>query len=117
MGKLSTHVLDTTNGRPARDMRVDLSRVDGSTVVHLRTIHTNADGRCPEPLLQDNNLKAGVYELVFHAGQYFADQGISTPEPRFVDQVVIRFGIANQRENYHVPLIVTPWSWSTYRGS
>lgn len=117
MGKLSTHVLDTMHGRPARHMVIELFSLEGSERTQLKQIRTNNDGRADEPLLQENSLKKGVYELVFHAGDYFAGQGLDIPEPRFVDQVTIRFGIADQTENYHVPLLVTPWAWSTYRGS
>lgn len=117
MGRLSTHVLDTLHGRPARHMLIELFHVHGTAPTRIKTLHTNQDGRADEPLLQGDTLKKGVYELVFHAGDYFASQGITLPEPRFVDQVAIRFGIAQPTENYHVPLLVTPWAWSTYRGS
>lgn len=117
MGKLSTHVLDTMHGRPAQGVHVELYRIDGASRTCLKTVKTNADGRCDAPLLDADNIKSGTYELVFHAGDYFAAQGVNVPEPRFVDQVVIRFGIANPAENYHVPLVVTPWTYATYRGS
>lgn len=117
MGKLSTHVLDTMHGRPASNMDIELYSLDGDTRTLLIRVHTNNDGRCDRPLLDGNALKAGTYEMIFHAGDYFEHQGIQTPEPRFVDQVVIRFGVGNPHENYHVPLLVTPWAWSTYRGS
>lgn len=117
MGKLSTHVLDTMHGRPAQGVCVELYRIDGASRTCLKTVKTNADGRCDAPLLDADNIKSGTYELVFHAGDYFAAQGVNVPEPRFVDQVVIRFGIANPLENYHVPLVVTPWTYATYRGS
>ncbi|MBC2770303.1 hydroxyisourate hydrolase [Pusillimonas minor] len=117
MGKLSTHVLDTMHGRPAQGVQVELYRIDGASRTCLKTVETNADGRCDAPLLGADDIKSGTYELVFHAGDYFASQGVKVPEPRFVDQVVIRFGIANPAENYHVPLVVTPWTYATYRGS
>ncbi|HRL21638.1 hydroxyisourate hydrolase [Alcaligenes sp. SDU_A2] len=117
MGKLSTHVLDTTQGRPAQGVRVDLYRIQGDQRTLIKTTATNSDGRCDEPLLQGPTMATGVFELVFHAGDYFAANGTVLPEPRFVDQVGIRFGIADADANYHVPLVVTPWSWSTYRGS
>ncbi len=117
MGKLSTHVLDTHSGIPARNVRVDLFRITGDSRELIRQERTNQDGRCDQALLQNNELLAGTYELIFHAGDYFAGQGIATPTPRFVDQVAVRFGIANPDQNYHVPLLVSPWSWSTYRGS
>lgn len=117
MGKLSTHVLDTMHGRPARHMVIELFSLDGSTRTLLSQIHTNQDGRTDDPLLQADAFKKGTYELVFHAGDYFTSQGLELAEPKFVDQVTIRFGIASPSENYHVPLLVTPWAWSTYRGS
>lgn len=117
MGKLSTHVLDTTIGKPGAGVKVDLYRIEGGARQLLKTGQTNSDGRCDSPLLEGDAVKAGKYELVFHAGDYFAARGVQLPEPRFVDQVVIAFGIADPAQNYHVPLVVTPWSYSTYRGS
>lgn len=117
MGRLSTHVLDTMHGSPARNMLIELFSIDDSESTLIKKFHTNHDGRSDAPLLEAERLKKGVYELVFHAGDYFASQGIELAEPRFIDQVTIRFGIANPSENYHVPLLVTPWAWSTYRGS
>lgn len=117
MGKLSTHVLDTAHGRPAADVAVELYGVDGGERTLLARALTNADGRCTAPLLEGEALRAGCYELVFAAGDYFAAQGVALPEPRFVDRVTIAFGVADPSQNYHVPLVVTPWSYSTYRGS
>jgi 5-hydroxyisourate hydrolase len=117
MGKLSTHVLDTANGRPAAGVKVELYALDGTRRTLLKQETTNADGRCASPLLEGDALRAGQYELVFGAGDYFAAQGAALPEPRFVDRVTIAFGIADASQNYHVPLVVTPWSYSTYRGS
>ena len=117
MGKLSTHVLDTMHGRPASGVRIALYRIQEDQRQPVKTVHTNDDGRCDAPLLGPDEIQAGTYELVFFAGDYFAAQGVSVPEPRFVDQVIVRFGIANPDENYHVPLVVTPWTYSTYRGS
>jgi 5-hydroxyisourate hydrolase len=117
MGKLSTHVLDTAHGRPAAGVRVELYALDGTKRTLLRQETTNADGRCASALLEGDALRAGQYELVFGAGDYFAAQGVVLPEPRFIDRVTIAFGIADASQNYHVPLVVTPWSYSTYRGS
>lgn len=117
MGKLSTHVLDTVHGVPAQGVAIELYRIEGDTRHLLKQTTTNQDGRCDEPLLDGPALTQGVYELIFHAGDYFAQRGVALPEPRFVDQVALRFGVANPDENYHVPLVVTPWTWSTYRGS
>lgn len=117
MGKLSTHVLDTAHGRPAAGVAVELFAVRDGARILLASTATNADGRCDRPLLEGDALQAGHYELVFAAGDYFAAQGVTLPSPRFVDRVTIAFGIADASQNYHVPLVVTPWSYSTYRGS
>lgn len=117
MGKLTTHVLDTTQGKPGAGVAIALYQVDGENRQLIKTDTTNNDGRCSAPLLEGVVMLAGRYELVFAAGDYFAAQGISLPEPRFVDVVTIAFGIAHADQNYHVPLVVTPWSYSTYRGS
>jgi 5-hydroxyisourate hydrolase len=117
MGKLSTHVLDTTQGKPGAGVRIALYAVDAGGRTLVKTAVTNADGRCSAPLLEGDALVAGKYELVFAAGDYFAAQGVAMPAPRFIDEVTIAFGIARVDENYHVPLVVTPWSYSTYRGS
>lgn len=117
MGKLSTHVLDTTQGKPGAGVKVTLLAVTDSARTVLKTDVTNQDGRCSTPLLEGDTMQAGRYELVFDAGDYFAAQGVALPEPRFVDRVTIAFGIAHADQNYHVPLVVTPWSYSTYRGS
>jgi len=117
MGKLSTHVLDTMHGAPAQGVRIDLYLIQDGQRQLLGHATTNHDGRCDQPLLQGVAFVRGVYELVFHAGDYFAARGVKTPEPRFVDEVALRFGVAEPEQNYHVPLLVTPWTWSTYRGS
>ena len=118
MGKLTTHVLDTANGRPAAAVRVRVYRIGaGDERVLLREALTNADGRCDAPLLEGSEFEAGVYELVFGAGAYFSAQGSGGSRPPFVGDVVLRFGIADAAQHYHVPLLVSPWSWSTYRGS
>jgi 5-hydroxyisourate hydrolase len=120
MGRLTTHVLDTANGRPAAGVRVRVYRFDGVDAVVrklLRDVGTNADGRCDAPLLDGEAFLAGCYELVFGAGAYFAGIGATLPEPPFVGDVVLRFGVADATQHYHVPLLVSPWSWSTYRGS
>lgn len=117
MGKLSTHVLDTTHGKPGARVRLQLYAIDGDRRILLKTETTNADGRCDAPLLAGDELRVGQYELVFAAGDYFANQGVDLPSPRFIDRVTIAFGVADTSQNYHVPLVVTPWSYSTYRGS
>jgi len=117
MGKLSTHVLDVTRGKPGAGVKIALYEIIGDERKLLRNSVTNDDGRCDAPLLQGEEMRAGRYELVFGAGDYFAAQGEQVPEPRFIDQVTIAFGIADPAQNYHVPLVVSPWAYSTYRGS
>ncbi len=117
MGKLSTHVLDTANGRPAAGVSVTLYAVADGARSLLKKDVTNADGRCAAPLLEGETMRPGRYELVFGAGDYFAAAGVELPQPRFIDEVTIAFGIAHADQNYHVPLVVSPWSYSTYRGS
>jgi 5-hydroxyisourate hydrolase len=116
MGKLSTHVLDTANGVPASGMGFALFVLDGGRRELVSGV-TNQDGRSNQPLLAGDTLKAGRYELVFAAGDYFRARAGQLAEPLFVDEVVLRFGIAHPDQNYHVPLLVSPWSYSTYRGS
>lgn len=115
MGCLTTHVLDTAQGRPAGGLRVDLYRVGHAD--QLATGTTNDDGRLEAPLLEGEALTVGTYELVFHAGDYLHAQDLSLTDPPFLDQVVIRFGIADPEEHYHVPLLLSPFGYSTYRGS
>jgi len=118
MGKLTTHVLDTAAGIPARGIKIELHRLDaGAAPALLATLQTNDDGRAPAPLLEGETLRVGSYTLTFHAGAYFRARGVNLPEPPFLDEVVIRFGIADASAHYHVPLLVSPWSYSTYRGS
>lgn len=117
MGKLSTHVLDITQGKPGAGIALELYAINGGQKTLLRSTVTNHDGRCDAPLLQGEEMQAGQYELVFAVGDYFAAQGVELPQPRFLDQVTIAFGIADPVQNYHVPLVVSPWAYSTYRGS
>ncbi len=117
MGRLTTHVLDTTQGLPGDGIRVELFRLDGEAREKLGEASTNSDGRCDSPLLDGEAFTPGVYELVFHTGAYFARSGSGLPEPRFLDVVPIRFGIADAESHYHVPLLISPYSYSTYRGS
>ena len=115
---LSTHVLDTMHGRPASGMKLAFYAINGAEVTLLRQIVLNHDGRCPDgPLVPDNALKAGTYRLVFEVAAYFKALGVALPEPNFLGQVTLDFGIAHADEHYHVPLLVSPWSYSTYRGS
>ena len=117
MGKLTTHVLDTTQGGPAAGMVVSLFRVNAAGAVQLKSLRLNADGRADSPLLADAELVPGRYRLLFQVAAYFRDHGVALPEPAFLDQVPLDFGIADPHGNCHVPLLVSPWSYSTYRGS
>jgi len=117
MGKLSTHVLDIAGGKPGAGVKVALFAVGADGKVLLKMDVTNTDGRCATPLLEGDAMQPGQYELVFNAGDYFAAQGLVLPSPRFIDLVTLAFGIADASQNYHVPLVVSPWSYSTYRGS
>lgn len=118
MGQLSTHVLDTAHGRPAAGMAVTLQRLDTDGQAHtVREIRLNADGRGDGPLLDETAMAVGRWRLVFAVADYFRAQGVTLPEPPFVDVVNLDFGIADASAKYHVPLLVSPWSYSTYRGS
>jgi hydroxyisourate hydrolase len=115
-GKLSTHVLDLSLGRPAAGMRIALSRLTPSPE-SLKTVTTNADGRTDSPLLANADMAAGTYQLEFHVGEYFAGKGSPANGIPFLDIVPVRFGISDPSASYHVPLLVTPWAYNTYRGS
>ncbi|MEW6373524.1 MAG: hydroxyisourate hydrolase [Pseudomonadota bacterium] len=122
MGHLSTHVLDLMHGRPATGMRVALQRIDGAgaaaTATTIKTVELNADGRTDGgPLLDAAAMAVGRYRLVFSVAAYFRARGVALPEPAFIDEVPIDFGIADAAGHYHVPLLVSPWAYSTYRGS
>jgi 5-hydroxyisourate hydrolase len=117
MGKLSTHVLDTANGCPAAGMQVALVRVEGGASKQLASFALDADGRSNGPLLEGAALVRGRYRLVFSVADYFRARGVELPDPPFVDAVSLDFGIADTAANYHVPLLVSPWSYATYRGS
>jgi len=116
MGRLTTHVLDTARGRPGAGIRVELYAAAGERRL-VRAVETNRDGRTDGPLVEGEAFRAGTWELVFHVGEYFRAAGMSLPEPPFLDQVVLRFGVASPEDHYHVPLLVSPWSYTTYRGS
>ena len=114
-GRLTTHVLDTALGQPARGLRIDLFRIDDGEVRHLKTTRTNSDGRCDAPLLSGGEMAKGTYELRFHAGDYLGRE--EAEGPLFLDVIPLRFGIAEEAAHYHVPLLLSPYSYSTYRGS
>ena len=115
--KLSTHVLDTAHGCPAAGMQIELWSLPGGPPKLLKTVRTNSDGRTDPALLAADEMKAGSYELIFFVGDYFASKSASLPSVRFLDRVPVRFGIADATASYHVPLLVSPWAYSTYRGS
>ncbi|MGB3384521.1 hydroxyisourate hydrolase [Marinomonas sp.] len=117
MGYLTTHVLDTAHGTPAAKVSVTLYRLnDGQKTTIMNTV-TNDDGRCEQPILPDSDFKKGVYELEFAIGDYYRSKNIPLEEPLFLDDVIIRFGISDESSHYHVPVLVSPYGYSTYRGS
>ena len=115
MGRLTTHVLDTASGKPAAGLKIELFRLGEASA--LRTIHTNQDGRADGPILEGASFAPGQYELRFHAGDYLKASGVMLPEPAFLDVIPIRFGISDAAAHYHVPLLLSPYGYSTYRGS
>lgn len=117
MGRLTTHVLDTANGIPGAEIKVELYRIEDTALHWVKTVYTNADGRTDEAILDNESFNPGKYQLIFHTADYFKQQGMSLPDIPFLDDVVIRFGIADSSSHYHVPLLVSPYSFSTYRGS
>jgi 5-hydroxyisourate hydrolase len=114
---LSTHVLDTATGKPAAGMQIDFSELHGDHWKLVKSVRTNHDGRTDEPLLAADAMRSGQFKLEFHVAAYFREQGERLPEPPFLDIVPLRFGIGDRAAHYHVPLLCTPWSYSTYRGS
>ncbi|MDC8784735.1 hydroxyisourate hydrolase [Roseateles koreensis] len=117
MGQLTTHVLDTLRGQPAAGMQVRLYRLDEGHTTFLKTLRLNADGRADAPLLAQEEFRAGRYRLVFAVAAYFKACGVDLPDPPFLDEVPLDFGVADAAGHYHVPLLATPWTYSTYRGS
>jgi 5-hydroxyisourate hydrolase len=115
MGRLTTHILDTASGRPAAGLVVELWRPHEAAC--LRTLTSNADGRMDGPVLEGEAFTAGIYELRFHAGDYLRGRGIELADPAFLDVIPVRFGIADASQHYHVPLLLSPYGYSTYRGS
>ena len=116
-GYVTTHVLDAGRGCPAAGMRIELFRIEGEGRRLVREVVTNADGRTDAPVIPKGEVETGVWELVFHAGAYLDAAGVAGEGPRFLDVIPIRFGIADAGEHYHVPLLLAPYSYSTYRGS
>jgi len=113
---LTTHMLDTANGKPGEGVRVDFSVLDGGAYKLIKTVRTNADGRT-EPLLTAETMKIGQYQLVFYLAEYYTKLGTVLPNPPFLEKAVIQFGMADATAHYHVPVLATPWSYTTYRGS
>ena len=116
MTKLTTHVLDVYSGKPGKGIKVDLYHIQNNKREKLNSVILNNDGRTDKPLIEREDFKEGQYELVFFVGDYFK-KITEIPKIPFLDDVVVKFGISNAKEHYHVPLLVSPWSYSTYRGS
>jgi 5-hydroxyisourate hydrolase len=116
MGQLTTHVLDTTAGLPAAGVRIEVHELTLPTPKLLASVVTGNDGRCPAPLIAGDEFRAGRYILTFYVADYFRTRGLSLPDPAFIEDAVIRIGIARPDQHYHVPLLVSPWSYSIYRG-
>ena len=115
MTKLTTHALDTYSGKPGKNIKVDIYYVSKNRI-KLNSVVLNNDGRSEKSLVKESDFKEGEYEMIFHIGDYYKEI-INLPKIPFLNEVVIRFGISNTKEHYHVPLLVSPWSYSTYRGS
>ena len=116
MGKLTTHVLDTNAGRPAGGVRIVLHEIIDGAALPVIEQTTAADGRCAAPFLEGRRCAIGRYTLTFHVGEYFRATGLPLPDPAFIEVAVVHFGIAWPEQHYHVPLLITPWSYSVYRG-
>ena len=116
MTKLTTHVLDVYSGKPGRGIKVDLFFINGDEKEKINTLILNNDGRADKPLVEKEKFKSGKYELIFYIGDYF-NKIIENKDSPFLDDVIVRFGVSNSQESYHVPLLVSPWSYSIYRGS
>ncbi|BDH60236.1 5-hydroxyisourate hydrolase [Lysinibacillus sp. PLM2] len=117
MPSLSTHVLDLYHGHPAKNVRIDLYFLVEAEYLLLKTIYTNEDGRCTEPLITNETFKQGTYELVFYVEDYFRVTGVTLSTPNFLSTVPVRFQMQENQAHYHVPLLVTPWGYQVYRGS
>ena len=117
MGRLSTHVLDSSNGQPAAGMRIDFLERIGDQYQLIKTLHTNTDGRTDQPVMAAEVMRSGEFELLFYVADYYRARGATLNNPPFIDRVPIRFGIHDRNTHFHVPLLCTPWSYTTYRGS
>ncbi len=116
MGRLTTHVLDTVQGKPGTGMQLDLYTLDSAGHRLIKSVCTNHEGRCDEPLLDETEFQCGVWEIVFHVGAYFTQVNMAQSQLPFLDQVPVRFHMTTDA-HYHVPLLASPWSYTTYRGS
>ncbi len=116
MGQLTTHVLDISAGLPAAGVRIELHALGAQAGELLASVATGRDGRCPAPLIAGEGFRSGRYALTYHVAAYFRSRGLALPEPPFIEEAVIRIGIARADEHYHVPLLISPWSYSVYRG-
>lgn len=117
MGRLTTHVLDTARGQPAAGVKIEFAVLEGANWKTIKTVSTNADGRTDEPLLTGDAMRLGQFQLLFHIGDYFRCTGVALADPPFIDCIPLHFGIADINAHYHVPLLASPWAYSTYRGS
>jgi len=116
-GRLTTHVLDLVRGCPACGLGIELYRIEGAERVHLASLFTNADGRLDQPLLEEEAFLAGTYELVFRAGDYLRAEHIQVGKPLFLEEIPVRFAVTDASRHYHVPLLLSAYGYSTYRGS
>jgi 5-hydroxyisourate hydrolase len=114
---LTTHMLDTVSGKPAAGVRIDFAVLEGDNYRPIKTVHTNVDGRNDQPLLTGDTMRPGRYQLIFYVAEYFSKLGVPLPNPPFLDRVALQFGISDATQHYHVPLLASPWSYTTYRGS
>lgn len=117
MAGITTHVLDNETGEPGNGMRIDFSVFENGAYKKVKTIHTNADGRTDGMILEPGHTEVGKYELLFYVGEYYTKKGVDLPNPPFVDEVPIRFSVFDNKQHYHVPMLCTPWTCTTYRGS
>ena len=117
MARLSTHVLDTARGTPAAGLTIELHRISDGRRTLVASAVTNGDGRTPDPLMSGDRIEPGIYELTFHAGDYLRAAGTALSDPPFLDEIVVRVGFADPLGSYHVPLLLSPYGYSTYRGT
>ena len=117
MAGITTHVLDTVTGKPGTGMRIDFSVFDGGSFRLVKTVQANKDGRTDKPILTPDETKVGQYELKFYVGEFYAKQGTKLSDPPFIEEVPVRFSVFNTQQHFHVPMLCTPWSCTTYRGS